>query len=54
MTDEYIVELKEAGVEVNVYEVNEEEDMKEMLRVGVDGIIGNFPDLAAKVIAQAS
>ena len=52
MTDEYIVELKEHGVEVNVYEVNEPEDVREMLRVGVDGIIGNFPDVAAKVIRE--
>ena len=51
MTDEYVVELKEHGIEINVYEVDFEEEVREMIRVGVDGVIGNFPDMAAAVIA---
>ena len=52
MTDEYFPELRDHGVEVNVYEVNEAADVREMMRVGVNGIIGNFPDVAAETIAK--
>ena len=50
MTDEYVKDLRTHGIEINVWTVNEEEDVREMLRVGVDAIIGNYPDRAAKVI----
>ena len=50
MTDEYVKDLKDHGIEINVWTVNEEADVKEMLRVGVDAIIGNFPDRAAAIL----
>lgn len=51
MTDEHVADLRAHGIKINVWTVDEEEDVREMWRVGVDAIIGNFPDRAAKVIA---
>lgn len=50
MTDEYVKDLRDHGIEINVWTVNEEADVREMMRVGVDAIIGNFPDRAAAII----
>ena len=50
MTDEYVKDLRNHGIEINVWTVNEEADVREMMRVGVDAIIGNFPDRAAEII----
>ncbi len=52
MTAEHIAEVKKHGLEVNVWTVNEEDDIRDMINCGVDSIIGNFPDRTAKVIAQ--
>ena len=38
----------ENGLKVNVYTVNEEEDIKQMVMWGVDMIISNYPDRVAK------
>jgi glycerophosphoryl diester phosphodiesterase len=37
----YILEIKSAGIKVNTYTVNELEDMKKVIEVGVDSIITN-------------
>lgn len=37
----YILEIKSAGIKVNPYTVNELEDMKKVIEVGVDSIITN-------------
>ena len=54
MTEEHFAELKAHGVEVNVYEANTTEEVNAMIRVGVHGVVGNFPDVAAAAIAQAN
>ncbi len=38
------------GLAVNVWTVNTEEDIRHMLELGVDISIGNFPDLARKIV----
>ena len=50
VTKELIDFVHSRGLKVNVWTVNEEADVKEMMRVGVDAIIGNFPDRAAAII----
>ncbi len=40
---ETVKELKEKGVEVIVYGVNEEEEMRRMIELGVKGLITDFP-----------
>ena len=44
----------DAGVEVAVWTVNEEADMRRLLGWGVDGIISDRPDLAVRVTSGAS
>ena len=52
MTGEHIKALKDAGIEVNVWTVNEPDHVRWMLREGVDAVIGNFPDMTAAVLAE--
>ena len=44
MTSEYVTELKKHGVEINTWTVNEDVDIQEMIEVGVDSVITNYPD----------
>ena len=44
-----VAEVKSHGLEINTWTVNEEEDIREMFRVGVDSVIGNYPDLVNKI-----
>ena len=41
--------MKSHGLEINTWTVNEEEDIREMFRIGVDSVIGNYPDLVNKI-----
>jgi glycerophosphoryl diester phosphodiesterase len=41
-----------AGVEVHVWTVNDEADMRRLLALGVDGIVTDRADLALRVVAQ--
>ncbi|MBQ6735811.1 MAG: glycerophosphodiester phosphodiesterase [Lachnospiraceae bacterium] len=54
MTPEYVKDLRDNGIGINVWTVNEPEDVRRMRSVGVDAVIGNFPDRTATVIAEAS
>lgn len=40
------------GKRIHVWTVNEEADMKEMISMGVDGIISNYPDRLCRVADQ--
>ena len=44
--------IKSKNIPINVYTVNEEEDMINMLRLGVDGIITNYPDKLRALIKR--
>ena len=52
LVPEVIDELKSHNLEINTWTVNTEDEMRYLISHGVDGIIGNYPDLAKKVIAQ--
>ncbi len=48
-----IVESEHAkGRPINVWTVNEEQRMREMIEIGVDGLITDFPDIASEVLQQ--
>ena len=49
MVPEVVEEIKSHGLEINTWTVNDEEDIRRMFERGVDGIIGNFPDLVNEV-----
>ena len=46
LTKEYLNMAHENGLEVWQWTVNEESKMKELVSLGIDGIITNFPDKA--------
>jgi len=41
--------LKDNGIEINTWTVNEEEHMEPLMKIGTDGIITNFPDKAIEL-----
>ncbi len=46
-------EAQALGLKVVVWTVNEEADMKQMIALGVDGIISDYPDRLRRVAAEA-
>lgn len=48
MTKEIVKEIKSHGVQINAWTVNKEETMRDLIEKGIDGIIGNFPELTKK------
>lgn len=49
LSEEVMAEVKSHGVEINTWTVNEEADIRAMLEMGVDTVIGNYPDRVTKV-----
>jgi len=49
ITPERMAEAKDCGIGVNTWTVNEEEDIREMFRMGVDAVITNYPDRVNRV-----
>lgn len=48
-TTEEVISLKEAGLMVNCYTPNQEKEITAMIRLGMDIIITNYPELAMKL-----
>ncbi len=51
-TEDRIRRLREAGKNVNVWVVNEEEDMRRLIEWGVTGLFTDYPQRLAKVMAD--
>ena len=49
---ELVKDMKDHGLEINTFTVNEEEEVRRFWELGVDGIIGNYPDMTKRVIAE--
>ncbi|MDP0506153.1 MAG: glycerophosphodiester phosphodiesterase [Fusobacterium sp. JB019] len=49
MTENIVKEIKNEGIEINVYTVNDETSIRDMLNKKIDIIIGNYPDLALRI-----
>lgn len=52
VTEDFVRQAAENGIGINTWTVNTQEDMLDMLRKGVNSIIGNEPELARKVIEE--
>ena len=52
MTPAHVRELKQYGLEINTFTVNTEEDVRRLAGLGVDAVIGNYPDMAKRVLEQ--
>ena len=50
LTEETVGEMKENGIEINTWTVNDEDSVAKLYKLGVDSVIGNYPDMAKKVI----
>jgi glycerophosphoryl diester phosphodiesterase len=50
LTDATVAELKSHGIEINTWTVNDEESVKRFRDLGVDIVIGNFPDMVKKIL----
>tara|TARA_E500000331_G_scaffold115829_2_gene113066 strand:+ start:11209 stop:11901 length:693 start_codon:yes stop_codon:yes gene_type:complete len=48
--EDFVVASHEYGLEVNVWTVNDEDRMEELIGFGVDGIITDVPDVALEVV----
>lgn len=49
-----VEESHKAGIRINTWTVNSEEDLQRVAAVGPDGIITNYPDLALRIVAANS
>ncbi len=49
---EFVAACKKKEIDVNVWTVNDEDRMGELIDFGVDGIITDFPDVALEVVAN--
>lgn len=49
LTGEVAAEIKEQGIRINTWTVNEEKDIRTMIERGVDAVIGNFPDRVTRI-----
>ena len=45
LVPEFVAEMHGAGREINTYTVNTPEDVKRLSALGVDALIGNYPDM---------
>jgi glycerophosphoryl diester phosphodiesterase len=52
LTEEKVRLFQGEGLQVNTWTVNEPEEMKKMVRMGVDGIITNYPDRLRELLNQ--
>lgn len=52
MTSRLVREAHGLGLEVFVWTVNNESDMKRMIKTGVDGIITDRPDILRSVVKK--
>ena len=51
LTEDALTEARALGLKVVVWTVNEVEDMLALARLGVDGIITDYPDRALDALA---
>lgn len=50
LTDEAVAEMKANGRIINTWTVNEYDDIKHLADIGIDGLIGNYPDRMVELL----
>jgi glycerophosphoryl diester phosphodiesterase len=53
VTPHFIDAARRSGLEVHVWTINEEAEMRRLLAMGVDGIMTDYPAIAARVLGRA-
>lgn len=54
ITQQFVNVAHAANMEVHAWVINDEQEMRELITLGVDGIMTDFPRLAAKVLGRSS
>lgn len=52
LTEKFVEQVRNAGLEIHPYTVNNKEDMKKLIQWGVTGMFTNYPDKLAEVIDE--
>lgn len=52
VTQEYIEEAEACGLGINVWTVNDSEEIRRFAELGIHGVIGNYPDLAGRILRE--
>jgi len=52
LTEETVAEVKSHNIAINTYTVNDVDAVKRLNTLGIDIVIGNFPDMVKKVLAE--
>lgn len=52
INEKFMTKAHNAGKHVHVWTVNDEKEMNKLIKLGVDGIITNYPDRMKKVVAK--
>ena len=49
-----VKDMKDHGLEINTFTVNQEEEVRRFYLLGIDGIITNYPDMTKRVLAECA
>ncbi len=52
LNEESVSEIKKNGIQINTWTVNKPEDVERLYNLGIDAVIGNFPDMTKSVIER--
>ena len=52
LTPDIVKSLKTFGIEINTWTVNKEDEIRDLISKKVDILIGNFPDLTKRILAE--
>lgn len=50
LTEEFIAKAHKKNIKIHVWTINEKKDMERLIKLGIDGIITDYPDLLNEVI----
>lgn len=53
MKEDIVKDIKNSRIAINTYTVNEEEAMKRLIELEIDGIITNYPDVLGRLIKES-
>ena len=52
LTADTVAEVKSHHIEINTFTVNDEDSVRRLRALGIDIVIGNFPDMVKRVLAE--
>ena len=54
LDDDIVAECKENGIGLNVWTINEEDQMRQLIKWGVNAAISNYPDMCLRLLGAKS